>query len=136
MGIRFNPITSQFDLVGTTGGGGPVDAIDVSVTPVGNLTSTNVQDALEELQGDIDHFTSSFNNTTDWSGPSAGFYTITYLESAHLKGANPQVMIAEVDGINFNIVDVDRIQINASGDIVIRVNETPDLRFNGKIIIS
>lgn len=34
--------------------GGTPTAAEVSVTPVGNLTSTNVQAALQELQGDVD----------------------------------------------------------------------------------
>lgn len=52
MGIKFNVFTGQFDIAG--GSSGSVAAADVSVTPVGNLTSTNVQDALEEHQDDID----------------------------------------------------------------------------------
>lgn len=38
-------------------------AADVKVTPNGNLTSTNVQDALAELQGDIDDI-----NAVNWNG--------------------------------------------------------------------
>src|SRR5690606_27701884 len=37
-----------------TGGGGSLDAEDITVTPSGNLRSTDVQVALEELQGDVD----------------------------------------------------------------------------------
>lgn len=40
---------------GGGGGGGPVNAVDVVVTPSGNLTSINAQAALVELQLDIDN---------------------------------------------------------------------------------
>lgn len=135
MGTKLNIFTGQLDVVGTSTPGGPVNASDVNVTPSGNLTSTNAQGALEELQGEIDAYSDNFNNTTDWSGPSGGYYTISYTEATHNKGLVPAVQIFEQDGANYNLVDVDRVQVNASGDVEIRVLEVPDLRFNGKILI-
>lgn len=80
-------------------------------------------------------YADTFNNTTDWVGPSGGFYTITIAQVTHQKGINPQVQVLELDGSNFNIVDVDRVQVTPTGDVEIRVPASPDLRFNGKIII-
>lgn len=62
------PKASLHDLVATMGG----SASSITVTPTGNLSSSNVQDALEELQTDIDAltlgtiptFTKTFANVT------------------------------------------------------------------------
>ena len=55
------------------GGGGSSDAIDITVTPAGNLGSTNVQAGLQELQGDIDilNSTPSFTALTTYDDISA-----------------------------------------------------------------
>ena len=106
MGIRYNPLTGNFDIVGA--GSTPTPE-----TP----------------------YADTFNNTTDWVGPSSGFYTITIAQVTHQKGINPQVQVMELDGSNFNIVDVDRVQVTPTGDVEIRVPASPDLRFNGKIVI-
>lgn len=37
------------------------NAINIGITPTGNLTSTNIQDGLEELQGDINTINSTLN---------------------------------------------------------------------------
>ena len=133
MGVKLNIFTGQLEFAGS--GGGQILASNVIVVPSGNLTSTNAQDALEELQGEIDNYSDTFNNTTDWSGPTGGFYTITYPQATHQKGIAPKIMIFENELGNFNVVDVDRVQVTPAGDIEIRVPSSPDLRFNGKIVI-
>lgn len=63
------PKASLFDLVAQVSGG---SADSVTVVPTGNLSSSNVQDALEELQSDIDAlsagtiptYTKTFTNVT------------------------------------------------------------------------
>lgn len=79
-------------------------------------------------------FTASFTTGT-WSGPSGGYYTITYAASTHGKGTTPIVQIEETSGTDNDIVLVDRIRINSSGDVEIRAAQTPDNRFNGRITI-
>lgn len=47
MAQKFNPLSGQFDTV--------LDkAIEIKNTPSGNLAATNLQDAVDELQDDID----------------------------------------------------------------------------------
>lgn len=72
---------------------------------------------------------------SDWNGPSGGFYTITILEAAHNKGTSPGVEIFELVSGDYIQVEVDRVRVNSGGDVEVRVPETPDLRFNGKIVI-
>jgi hypothetical protein len=109
MGTKLNIFTGQLDITGTGGGPGP---------------------------SPVDPFSAIFNATTSWSGPIAGFYTITYTVGVHGQGSEPTVQVFEQDGASFNLVDVDRIQIGSTGDVEIRVPQAPDLRFAGKIIIS
>lgn len=106
MGITFNPITSQFDIKGNSGGGGP------TVPP----------------------FEQTFNSTTDWGSPSGGLYTLTILATTHGKGINPLVHIFENSGLDFLAIGIG-YKLNTSGDIIIEVLETPDNRFAGKAII-
>lgn len=62
MGQKFNPFTSNFDIV--------LDkASEITNTPSGNLAATNVQSALNELQGDID--TINTDIADDVEGPAS-----------------------------------------------------------------
>lgn len=84
--------------------------------------------------GDAETFTQTFNNTTSWAGPSGGSYTFTVLASAHGKNTEPLVQVYELNGSDYEQVDVEVI-INTSGDVTIRVTETVDTRFVGKVVI-
>lgn len=70
----------------------------------------------------------------DWTGPASGEYSITVTEATHGKGSNPTVTVYEDNTGTFERVEPS-IELNASGDVTISVTETPDLRFEGKIII-
>ena len=48
------------------------DATAISVTPAGNLASTDVQAALEELQGDIDGFVGGITDVVQDTSPTLG----------------------------------------------------------------
>lgn len=72
--------------------------------------------------------------TGSWTGPTSGQYTITVPESTHGKGTSPMVQVYETSGAISDQVTA-FIRLNASGDVSIIVTETPDLRFEGKIII-
>lgn len=103
----FNIFTGELDIIGTTGG---------AVVQSPNYVAT-------------------FNNPISWGSPSGGNYTLTVPVATHGKGQNPIVQILELSGSNYVVVAMSHV-IDSSGNISIQVSETPDLRFNGKIIIS
>lgn len=105
--IGFNPLTGDFDLVGTGGGGGPV-----SQTP---------------------NYVQTFS-TTDFTGPTSGNYILTVLATSHGKGLNPAVQLMEDIGGGLYEVVVAPFTIDGSGNIQLLITSSPDQRFNGKII--
>ena len=107
MSFKFNPIGAMgFDIVGSGSGGG---------------------------SGPAERSSTGFTGVT-WTGPSAGEYTLTITAATHGKGINPNVMVYETSGADF-IQVFPSVMINASGDVSLKVSETPDNRFNGKILI-
>lgn len=70
----------------------------------------------------------------DWSGPSLGEYTITILATTHDMGTNPMVQVFEKVGVDFEEIEV-AVEVTDAGDVIIKVTETPDLRFEGKVLI-
>lgn len=109
MGLVFNPFSpGGFDIKGS-GGGAPT------------VQSPNYQQ--------------SFNATTDWGAPSGGIYSISIPVSTHSKGSNPIVQILELSGADFIMIGL-ASKMDASGNITLEVNQTPDNRFAGKIIIA
>lgn len=109
MPLKFNPITGKLDLVGDTTG------------PVTVQTPNYVQ---------------TFNNTTDWGTPSLGYYTIEIPAAIHVKGINPTVQVFELNSGEYENVTV-AINVNSSsGRVSIGVLQSPDSRFQGKIIIT
>jgi hypothetical protein len=104
----------------------------------GWTTSTYVTDAIDELNKIIIDFTKSiktFNNTSDWIGPINGYYSITYLSSAHNKGIYPNYLIEELISPSFYGVIPDSVITSDLGDITFYVTESPDGRFSGRIIV-
>ena len=140
-GLHFRLLASSFDAASIffSTPDGVIDGASVI-----SFISTNgsVDISANELTGEIDfqitgsatppHVASFLS--TDWVSDS-GQYQITVLADDHLKGANPTVQIyEEVLGL-FEEIEAP-IELNILGDITIIVEQTPDLRFNGKIIIS
>jgi len=80
------------------------------------------------------NFIDSFNSTTDWTF-NLGFYEHTVSAATHGKGLNPEVQVYELNGAIYEMT-IPSILVNASGDVTIQINQTPDLRFTGKLIIS
>lgn len=79
-------------------------ASDITVSPSGNLSSNNVQDALEELQGDIDTlssgsiltYTKTFGNvTTDTI--NSGEHGLTYIHNVIVKTASDTEVSVEIN---------------------------------------
>jgi hypothetical protein len=83
--------------------------------------------------GAVSPFISTFI-VADWSGPVSSEYTLSIPESTHGKGSNPTITLYEYNGSEYELVDA-FIQINTNGDIAIKVPETIDSRFDGKLII-
>jgi hypothetical protein len=88
---------------GTSGGGGiptptpAVAAVNVSVVPTGNLSSSNVQDALVELQGDIDAGGGGGGGTVTLQGSVTGTGNIgTPINTTVVTNANLNGMVTSV----------------------------------------
>jgi hypothetical protein len=95
---------------------------------LGNLTNTGTGGG-----GSGTGYVKSFTSPT-WVSASPD-YSITVPESEHLKGVAPSVEVYELDGGSYRSVQVS-IEVSNAGLIVIRVPQSPDNRFAGKIIIS
>jgi len=78
-------------------------------------------------------YSSTFNATTSWS-LSGGEYLYSIPETTHGKGTSPMVQVFELIGSDYFEIQT-AIKIETNGDITIIVNETPDLRFQGKVTI-
>jgi hypothetical protein len=128
-----------------------VKSITASVIEAGNVTSVEIQTAAvpatitvpvwggrgpRGLQGEqgvpggqLPTFTQSFNATTDWSGPSAGFYSITFMH-----GLSSNLIEFDVFNAGNAPVDVERLVIDEN-TVTLRVPVDPDLRFAGTVWI-
>lgn len=69
----------------------------------------------------------------DWGSPSGGEYTLTIPFSSH-GIPNPLASCYETNGATFDFL-ICPVNVDASNNITIKVNETPDARFIGKIVI-
>ena len=107
MGLILNPLTGQLDFTGS-GGGGPSPAVP--------------------------KYVASFT-TADFTGPSSGLYSISIATATHGHGATPTIQVFELVSGSYNLVQIETI-IDSMGDITLNVLSSPDLRFNGKYIIS
>lgn len=91
-------------------------------------------DFLEEADKiPVERYIDSFNATSDWSGPSAGYYTRTLTQATHGRGATPIVMVQSGTNPGVNITP-DAVSIASNGDSTIKVPSSPDLRFAGRVI--
>lgn len=107
MGYKFNPLKDLgLDLTGSSSGGS------------GGLA---------------ERYFATFNATSDWTLSSPN-YTRTILASTHGKGTTPNVSVYETNGADYDLVNI-LIKINASGDVTMITNESPDTRFAGLILI-
>lgn len=106
MGLKYNPLTGQFDLVGSSsgGGGGPITLVKYQgLFSVANWTL--VDNAYE--------------------------YTVT--AATHSK-TDPIVHVYEQDGSEYIEINVTKIT-DISGNIKLQVSAVPDNRFNGLVLI-
>lgn len=70
----------------------------------------------------------------DWS-LNVNSYELSIPQSSHGVGTDPKVQVFELSGAVYDLVDLE-VEVNATGDIIINVSQSPDLRFTGKIVIS
>lgn len=115
-------------------GGGPGDAVDVAYDNSGSgLTSTNIQDAIDELA--IATGASYVGNflVGTWSLNGA-VYELPVLESTHNRGTTPLLQIFQDNAGIYEEV-MTGIEVNGLGDIKLTVTSTPDNRFAGRVII-
>jgi hypothetical protein len=82
------------------------------------------------------NYVQTFNATTDWGAASGGFYTIIIPLVTHAKGSNPVIQICELIGGEYDVVETTVFIDSATSAISIKALETPDSRFEGKIVIS
>ena len=91
---------------------------------------------LEEADGLVaPKFTLVFNATTDWGAAAGGFYTQTIGQSTHTRGAGAVALVEKLDGADYRKISVPCEQVTSSKDIFMKVPESPDSRFAGRIII-
>ena len=79
--------------------------------------------------------TPTFDATTSWGTASGGYYSQTFTAASHGIGTTPIYQVEELSGSDYIKTLCDEEKVNASGDITIRVTESPDGRFAGRIVI-
>jgi len=84
--------------------------------------------------GSATPYTQAFDATLSWGAPSGGFYLISVPEAIHGKSVEPLIQVYEKVGLDYEQVTADLI-VTTAGDIVLRVTQTLDNRFEGKIVI-
>ena len=113
---------------------GSVKASDVVYNnATSGLVAVNAQNAIDELAGKISATFSLSFLITDWTLVS-GNYELSILQSTHLKGINPIIQVFENVAGTFEEVLVG-LKVDASGNIKLIVNQSPDSRFSGKVQI-
>ena len=80
-------------------------------------------------------YTETFDATTDWSGPTSGYYTYSMPASTHGRGSTPIIQVMELDSGDYYEVLPDKKQVASNGDVTLSVVEDPDCRFEGMIIL-
>ncbi len=82
--------------------------------------------------GTTTKYIQTFNATSDWSLASP-YYVISISASTHGAGTDPIVTMFELVASSYEEVDIDRIQMDSSGNVQLRVTNTA--RFAGKLVI-
>lgn len=75
-------------------------------------------------------YSQTFNSTSDWTFDTDR-YIINILQSTHLRGVAPFVAVID----NLDDVVEPAVNIDNSGNIIISISSTPDLRFAGRVLI-
>jgi len=81
-----------------------------------------------------ERYCETFDATTSWGAAVGGYYTLVVPQATHTRGVNPTVDTFETVGTDNVEVTPDELKVSATGDVSIRVVETPDCRFAGKAV--
>jgi hypothetical protein len=122
MPFLFNPLTGQLDIV--TNADGDIAALQAQVNAL--------QVQVDDIEDQTEKVTASFT-TADFV-LVVDQYIFTVIAADHLKD-DPLVTVYEVNGSDFDEVTAS-IKILANKDVQLIVPQSPDVRFNGKLIIS
>lgn len=139
MPYKFNPLSGQFDYYqgmtlppGTGDVIGPGSSTPENIVIFSDATGKNIEDsgvAITEILAYVQAFVIG-----DWVGPSAGSYSLTIPKSSHLQIA-PEAVVFELSGSDYIQVEVG-VRVLANDNIVLTVNDVPDNRFAGRVIIN
>jgi len=77
---------------------------------------------------------SSTFTTGSWA-IDGSIYELTIDATTHGRGVSPAVQVFELVGSDYKQVETD-ITVAANGDVTLTITSTPDLRFNGRAVIS
>lgn len=80
-------------------------------------------------------YTHTFDATTSWGTASGGYYTMSIAQSSHTRGLSPDIMVSELVGSDYVKVELDELKTLANGNVEMRVPESPDCRFAGKVVL-
>jgi hypothetical protein len=105
---------------------------DSTISITGNNSTKTIDLKVIGTIGDA--FSDTFNDTSNWGTPISGVYSISYPQALHAKGTTPTIDVYELIASEYIPVDVPTT-IDLLGNVIIKVSETPDLRFAGIIII-
>jgi hypothetical protein len=139
MPYKFNVISGQFDYYqeltlppGTGDVVGPASSTTDNIAIFSDNTGKLIDDsgiAISEVLAYSQTFI-----VGDWVGPSGGSYSLTIPKSTHLQ-TKPECSVYELDGADYVEVTVS-VRITPADDVIITVNQVPDNRFAGRIIIN
>jgi hypothetical protein len=132
-------------------GGSAIESIGVTsgdtLTDIESLTFTSSDNSVEIIGDNTNKildlkvspsFGGNYTDTFivgDWNGPLSGTYYITYTEATHGQGTTPTVEVYELIMGEYNKVQISTI-VDSFGNVTIEIPQTPDLRFQGVIIIN
>jgi hypothetical protein len=139
MPYKFNPLSGQFDyyqdFTVPPGSGdvvGPAGSTPDNIVTFADGTGKAVQDSGVSIN-EILAYSETFV-VGDWVGPSGGSYTITIPKTSHLQ-TQPECSVFELSGSDYIEVIVG-VRVTTTDDVVLTVNNVPDNRFSGRIIIN
>lgn len=80
-----------------------------------------------------ERYVEAFDNDEDWTDATP-YWTITVNETDHGRGTKPTVQVFQKESSDYIQVSPDRILVDASGNVTMRVPTDPNLRFEGEMI--
>lgn len=139
MPYKFNPLSGQFDYYqeltlppGTGDVVGPASSTTDNIPVFSDGTGKNLADSGVSIN-EVLAYSQTFI-VGDWVGPSGGSYSLTIPKATHLQ-TQPECSVFELSGSDYVEVTVG-VRITPTDDVILTVNDVPDNRFSGRIIIN